>query len=111
MNVEECYQQDTSGFQTRKLEVYFILNIDTHGGLNMFLMPNSFGYEYYTCIVYPVLWRQGVCYPEGGEYSLLKRLLTVARLPQNCGSQAKLLKRSSCPVIMNVHRELSNLLI
>ena len=84
MNVEECYQQDTSGFQTRKLEVYFILNIDTHGGLNMFLMPNSFGYEYYTCIVYPVLWRQGVCYPEGGGVFTLKKVtdcgLTAAEL-------------------------------
>ena len=45
-----------------------------------------------------------------GGYSVQKRVLTVARLPRSCGyREQKLLKSRGCPVIMNVHRELSKL--
>ena len=48
----------------------------------------------------------------GGGTQSRKRVLTVAPLPRSCGCHVqKLLKWRGCSIIMNVHRELSNLFI
>ena len=47
---------------------------------------------------------------EGGGVLRLEKVPTAARLPQSCGCcEQTLIKRRGCPVVINAHRELSNM--
>ena len=47
-----------------------------------------------------------------GGYLVCKRVLTVDRMPRNCGCREQtILKKGGCPVIINDNREQSNMFV